>query len=192
MKIIIGLGNPTREYEATRHNIGFDAVTRLCDDYNIRMDTRQHKALCGKGYIGGEKVLLVQPQTYMNLSGESVRAAADFYKVEAEDLIVLCDDINLEVGQLRVRPKGSAGGHNGLKNIIAHLGHDSFIRVKMGVGEKPRGYDLADYVLGHFPAGERKAMDEAVVRAAEAIRMILAQDVDAAMNAYNRKQNPQL
>lgn len=191
MKIIIGLGNPTREYEATRHNIGFDAVTRLCDDYNIRMDTRQHKALCGKGYIGGEKVLLVQPQTYMNLSGESVRAAADFYKVEAEDLIVLCDDINLEVGQLRVRPKGSAGGHNGLKNIIAHLGHDSFIRVKMGVGEKPRGYDLADYVLGHFPAGERKAMDEAVVRAAEAIRMILAQDVDAAMNAYNRKQNPQ-
>ena len=174
MKIIIGLGNPTREYEATRHNIGFDAVTRLCDDYNIRMDTRQHKALCGKGYIGGEKVLLVQPQTYMNLSGESVRAAADFYKVEAEDLIVLCDDINLEVGQLRVRPKGSAGGHNGLKNI--------------GVGEKPEGWDLADYVLGRFTKEENEILRETLGRVSKACEKIIVEGVDSAMNEFNRKK----
>ncbi len=188
MKIIIGLGNPTREYEATRHNIGFDAVTRLCDDYNIRMDTRQHKALCGKGYIGGEKVLLVQPQTYMNLSGESVRSAADFYKVEAEDLIVLCDDINLEVGQLRVRPKGSAGGHNGLKNIILHLGTQEFTRIRIGVGEKPEGWDLADYVLGRFTKEENEILRETLGRVSKACEKIIVEGVDSAMNEFNRKK----
>ncbi len=138
--------------------------------------------------MAGKKCILAKPQTFMNLSGESVRELIDYYKAdETAQLIVISDDISLDVGQLRIRKKGSAGGHNGLKNIIAHLGHDSFIRIKMGVGEKPGGYDLADYVLGHFSVGERGIMNEAAARAAEAIRMIITQDADAAMNAYNRK-----
>lgn len=188
MYIIVGLGNPGKEYVNTRHNIGFDVIDKLAETENISVIEKKHKALIGKGYVAGEKCVLVKPQTYMNLSGESVRQILDYYKVdETEGLIVISDDISLEVGALRIRKKGSAGGHNGLKNIIAHLGHDTFKRVKMGVGEKPKGYDLADYVLGHFSAGERKTMDDAAKRAVEAICMMIAQDVDAAMNAYNRK-----
>lgn len=188
MFIIVGLGNPGKEYVNTRHNIGFDVIDKLAETENISVLEKKHKALIGKGYVAGEKCVLVKPQTYMNLSGESVRQILDYYKVdETEGLIVISDDTSLDVGALRIRKKGSAGGHNGLKNIIAHLGHDTFKRVKMGVGEKPKGYDLADYVLGHFSAGERKTMDDAAKRAVEAIRMMIAQDVDAAMNAFNRK-----
>lgn len=188
MYIIVGLGNPGKEYVNTRHNIGFDVIDKLAETENISVLEKKHKALIGKGYVAGEKCVLVKPQTYMNLSGESVRQILDYYKVdETEGLIVISDDTSLDVGALRIRKKGSAGGHNGLKNIIAHLGHDTFKRVKMGVGEKPKGYDLADYVLGHFSAGERKTMDDAAKRAVEAIRMMIAQDVDVAMNAFNRK-----
>ena len=188
MYIIVGLGNPGKEYVNTRHNIGFDVIDKLAETENISVLEKKHKALIGKGYVAGEKCVLVKPQTYMNLSGESVRQILDYYKVdETEGLIVISDDTSLDVGALRIRKKGSAGGHNGLKNIIAHLGHDTFKRVKMGVGEKPKGYDLADYVLGYFSAGERKTMDDAAKRAVEAIRMMIAQDVDAAMNAFNRK-----
>ena len=145
MYIIVGLGNPERKYAATRHNIGFDAITRLCDDYNISLNSKEHKAICGKGYIEGEKVLLAQPQTYMNLSGESVRSLVDFYKIDPEEeLIVIYDDINLDVGRLRIRRKGSAGGHNGIKSLISHLGTDNFKRVRIGVGNKPPEWDLAD------------------------------------------------
>lgn len=188
MYIIVGLGNPGKQYENTRHNIGFDVIDKLAEEENAAVLEKKHKAVIGKGYVAGQKCILAKPQTFMNLSGESVRELLDYYKVdETTQLIVISDDISLDVGQLRIRKKGSAGGHNGLKNIIAHLGHDSFIRIKMGVGEKPKGYDLADYVLGHFPAGERKLMNEAAARAVEAIRMIITQDADAAMNAYNRK-----
>ena len=188
MYIIVGLGNPKKEYENTRHNIGFDVIDKLAEEENIAVLERKHKAVIGKGYVAGQKCVLAKPQTFMNLSGESVRELIDYYKVdETTELIVISDDISLEVGQLRIRKKGSAGGHNGLKNIIAHLGHDNFMRVKMGVGEKPKGWDLADYVLGHFTSDERKTMDEAAERAADAIRMMITQDVDAAMNAYNRK-----
>lgn len=188
MYIIVGLGNPGKQYENTRHNIGFDVIDKLAEEENAAVLEKKHKAIIGKGYVAGQKCILAKPQTFMNLSGESVRELLDYYKVdETTQLIVISDDISLDVGQLRIRKKGSAGGHNGLKNIIAHLGHDSFIRIKMGVGEKPKGYDLADYVLGHFPAGERKLMNEAAARAVEAIRMIITQDADAAMNAYNRK-----
>lgn len=187
MKIIIGLGNPTREYQATRHNVGFDAVTRICDDFNIRLDTKEHKALCGRGYIGGEKVILAQPQTYMNLSGESVRALVDYYKLTSEDIIVICDDINLDVGQLRVRKKGSAGGHNGLKNIIALLGTQEFTRIRVGVGEKPEKWDLADYVLGRFPKEEEPVIREALARVSKACECIITDGVEAAMNRYNQK-----
>ena len=188
MYIIVGLGNPKREYENTRHNIGFDVIDRLAEQENIAVLEKKHKALIGKGYVAGQKCILAKPQTFMNLSGESVRELIDYYKVdEKEELIVISDDISLEVAQIRVRKKGSAGGHNGLKNIISHLGHDQFMRVKMGVGEKPKGYDLADYVLGHFSEKERALMDEAASRATDAIRTILTDGVDKAMNDFNRK-----
>lgn len=188
MYIIAGLGNPKKEYNNTRHNIGFDVIERIADQENIGILEKKHKALIGKGYIEGQKVILAKPQTFMNLSGESVRELVDYYKVdETSELIVISDDISLDVGQLRIRKKGSAGGHNGLKNIISHLGHDIFIRVKMGVGEKPKGYDLADYVLGHFDKKERAIMDEALERAADAVRLIIREDADVAMNHFNRK-----
>ena len=145
MKIIAGLGNPTREYEHTRHNIGFDVVDRLAKQYNISITEKKHKGLCGKGLIEGERVLLLKPQTFMNLSGESIQAAVDFYKLDPEeDVIVIYDDIALDAGRIRVRGKGSAGGHNGMKNIIAHLGTQVFPRVRVGVGAKPADWGLVD------------------------------------------------
>lgn len=188
MYIIAGLGNPDRQYQNTRHNIGFDVIDAIAAEYDIAMGERKHKAVIGKGYIAGHKVVLVKPQTYMNLSGESVRAVIDFYKVdEKQELIVVSDDVSLDVGRIRIRKKGSAGGHNGLKNIIQHLGHDEFMRVRMGVGEKPQGRDLADYVLGHFVPKDREVMDESVKNAAAAIEVIITQGPDAAMNLYNKK-----
>ena len=188
MYIIVGLGNPGRQYENTRHNIGFDVIERLAGQEHIVVLEKRHRAIIGKGFVEGQKCILAKPQTFMNLSGECVRQLLDYYKVdETTGLIVVSDDVSLEVGQIRIRKKGSAGGHNGLKNIIAHLGHDSFIRVKMGVGEKPQGYDLADYVLGHFTSQERKVMDQAAERAAEALCAIIARGTDAAMNEFNGK-----
>ncbi|MDE7252359.1 MAG: aminoacyl-tRNA hydrolase [Acetatifactor sp.] len=188
MYIIVGLGNPGKEYQNTRHNIGFDVIDKLAEEEGFSVLEKKHKAIIGKGYVGGQKCVLAKPQTFMNLSGESVRELIDYYKVdESSELIVISDDISLDVGQIRVRKKGSAGGHNGLKNIISHLGHGDFMRVKMGVGEKPKGWDLADYVLGHFSGPERKMMDEAALHAVEAIRMMVAGEADAAMNQYNTK-----
>lgn len=187
MFLIVGLGNPGVEYAATRHNIGFDMITYLSDKYNIPVNSREGKALVGKGILAGEKVMLAQPQTYMNLSGESVRALMDYYKIDIEDLLVIYDDISLDVGQLRIRKKGSAGGHNGIKNVILHLGHDTFQRIKIGVGEKPKGYDLADYVLGHFSGEELAIMKESLEKVCGAVELMLEGDVDAAMNQYNKK-----
>ena len=167
MYIIAGLGNPGSKYAHTRHNAGFESIERLADKYRIDISTKKFQALCGSGIIDGQKVLLLKPQTYMNLSGESIRAACDFFKIDPEEeLIVLYDDISLEPGQLRIRKKGSAGGHNGMKSIIQHLGTQVFKRVKIGVGEKPAGYDLADYVLGHFSKEDWGEMTEAFDRAA--------------------------
>jgi PTH1 family peptidyl-tRNA hydrolase len=186
MYIIVGLGNIGRQYENTRHNIGFAVIDRLAAQENIDVLEKKHKAVIGKGVVAGARCILAKPTTFMNLSGESVRELLDYYKADEEtELIVISDDISLDVGKLRIRKKGSAGGHNGLKNIIAHLGHDRFIRIKMGVGEKPKGWDLADYVLGHFTDEERKAMDEAAERAADAIRRIISSDADTAMNEFN-------
>jgi PTH1 family peptidyl-tRNA hydrolase len=188
MFIIVGLGNPTNEYAGTRHNVGFDVIDTLADKYNISVTERKSRAFCGKGIIGGQKVLLVKPQTYMNLSGESLRGIVDFYKVDTEtELLVIYDDISLDVGQLRIRKKGSAGGHNGIKNIIQHLGSNVFLRIKVGVGEKPKEYDLVDYVLGHFSKGEKEIMEQGYKQAVEAIEMILQGDIEAAMNVYNKK-----
>ena len=191
MYIIAGLGNPTKQYEDTRHNVGFDVIDRIADEYNISVETRKGKALTGTGIIAGRKVLLAKPQTYMNLSGESLRALTDFYKIDIEtELLVIYDDISLDVGQLRIRKKGSAGGHNGIKNIIANLGTDVFPRIKIGVGEKPKKYDLADYVLGHFSKEDRELMEEGYDRADHAVGMILNGEIEAAMNQYNRKVKP--
>ncbi len=186
MYIIVGLGNPGREYAGTRHNVGFGVLDRLAEKENIAILEKKHKAVIGKGIISGQKCILAKPLTYMNLSGESVRQMIDYYKVdETAELIVVSDDISLEPGQIRIRKKGCAGGHNGLKNIIAHLGHDSFIRVKMGVGEKPKGWDLADYVLGRFSQKDAEAVEEAADRAADAVRMVISEGPDAAMNSFN-------
>lgn len=189
MFIIVGLGNPSKEYEGTRHNAGFEVIDRIADKYNISVDTKKHRALIGKGIIGGQKVILAKAQTFMNLSGESVRSLLDYYKVDEEqEFIVIYDDISLDNGQIRIRAKGSAGGHNGIKNIIAHLGGQVFPRVKVGVGEKPSKYDLADYVLGHFSKEEQVLMDEGYAHAVHAVEMILEGDISAAMNEYNRKK----
>jgi PTH1 family peptidyl-tRNA hydrolase len=188
MFIIVGLGNPTAEYAGTRHNVGFDVIDQIADKYNISVTERKHRAFCGKGIIGGQKVILVKPQTYMNLSGESVRSVLGFYKVDVEtELLVIFDDISLDVGQLRIRKKGSAGGHNGIKNIIQHLGTNVFHRIKVGVGEKPKDYDLADYVLGHFSKGEKEQMEEGYKKAVNAVELMLQGEVDAAMNEFNKK-----
>ena len=184
MFLIVGLGNPGKEYETTRHNAGFMVIDALADKLGADVSEKKHKGLCGKAVIGGQKCILLKPQTYMNSSGESIRAAADYFKIATEDIIVIYDDISLAPGQLRVRAKGSAGGNNGIKSIIAHLGTQEFPRVRVGVGEKPSRMDLADYVLGHFTKDERVIMDKACERAADAIRMIISEDADAAMNQY--------
>ena len=186
MFIIAGLGNPTREYEGTRHNVGFDVIDRLAVRYNIDVDVKKHRALIGKGMIAGQKVILAKPQTCMNLSGESIRSILDYYKVDPEtELIVIYDDISLEPGKIRIRKKGSAGGHNGIKNIIAQLGTQNFQRIKVGVGEKPKGWDLADYVLGHFSKEDRGLVDDALKRAAGAVELMVQGEVDQAMNQFN-------
>ena len=185
MYIIAGLGNPTREYEKTRHNVGFEVIDVLADRLGTTVEEKKFKGCYGRGIIGGQKGLLLKPQTFMNLSGESVRAAADFYKVDPEHIIIVYDDISLDVGQLRIRKKGSAGGHNGIKNIIAHLGTQEFPRIKVGVGDKPKKMDLADYVLSRFSKEDSAVMEDAFREAAGAVEMMIIQGADAAMNQFN-------
>ena len=189
MFVIVGLGNPDKKYEKTRHNIGFDVIDAIADKYNIAVKEKKHKALCGTGVIEGRKVLLVKPQTYMNLSGESVAEVIQFYKIDPEsEMMIIFDDISLAPGNIRVRKKGSAGGHNGIKSIIAHTGTQNFMRIKVGVGEKPDGWDLADHVLGHFSSEDRKKVDEAIKDAISAAVLMMQGDVEQAMNLYNAKK----
>lgn len=188
MYIIAGLGNPTYQYARTRHNIGFEVIDELADRNGIAMDLQKHRAVCGKGSIAGEKVILLQPQTYMNLSGESIQDAVRYYKINPkEELLVIFDDISLDVGRIRLRAKGSAGGHNVIKSIIACLGTDEFQRIKVGVGDKPKGWDLADYVLSRFNEEDRKTADESVERAAEAAECIIQKGIETAMNLFHSK-----
>ena len=187
MYIIVGLCNPGAKYEGTRHNVGWMAIDKLAAQYHIDIERKSFKGLIGRGLIGGQQVLLLKPLTFMNLSGESVRPAFDFYKVEPDHVLVISDDINLETGQLRIRKKGSAGGHNGLKNIILHLGTDQFPRVRIGVGG-PGRKDLKDFVLGHFQSDEKDLIDDAADRAAMAIVKMIEEGPEAAMNLYNMKK----
>lgn len=188
MIIIAGLGNPGKEYENTRHNAGFMVVDALAKKMNVDVTTYKHKALLGKGILAGQKVVLAKPQTFMNSSGESLRELFDYYKPNAEDeIIVIYDDITLDVGSIRVRKSGSAGGHNGMKSIIAHLGTQEFPRVRVGIGEKPARMDLKDWVLGHFPEAEKENLSKGIEDAAEAVEMLLKGEIDEAMNRFNRK-----
>ena len=189
MYCVVGLGNPEKRYENTRHNIGFTVIDEIAEEYCIAIRERGFKALYGKGVIEGQRVILVKPLTYMNLSGECVRAVTDYFKIDVEEkLIVISDDVSLEAGGIRIRKKGSAGGHNGLKNIILHLGTENFTRLRMGVGEKPKDWDLADYVLGHFPREEREKMGESVARAVKAVGVMVTEGPDKAMNVFNKKK----
>ncbi|MCI8891157.1 MAG: aminoacyl-tRNA hydrolase [Eubacterium sp.] len=190
MYMIAGLGNPTRQYEKTRHNIGFDTIDKIADAFHISMRDAKLKSVCGSGVIAGQKVLLLKPQTFMNNSGEAIRAALNFYKLDPEtQMLVIYDDISLEPGNLRIRLKGSAGGHNGIRSIIAHAGTQQFARMKIGVGHKPDGWDLADYVLGRFAKEEREAAEDAMKDAVQAAELIVAGDAAQAMNLYNKKKN---
>lgn len=189
MFLIVGLGNPSAKYKKTRHNIGFDVMDALADKYNIDMNQKKSKAVCGTGYIEGQKVILAKPQTFMNLSGDSVAPLINFFKLDpAADLIVVFDDISLEPGSIRIRKKGSAGGHNGIKDIIAKTGSDRFSRVRVGVGEKPAGWDLADYVLSCFSKEDRAMVEAAIDDAVSAIALMVQDETDEAMNRYNRKK----
>ena len=189
MYLIVGLGNPGRQYEATRHNMGFDVIDKLVEEYQVPQAGVKFNAMYGKRRIGGQPVNLMKPLSYMNLSGGPIREMANYFKIDPEtELIVIYDDIDLEPGQLRIRKKGSAGGHNGIKDIIRRLGTEKFIRIRVGVGAKPKDWDLADFVLGHFSDSDRKLVDEGINDAAEAVEMILSEGVDAAMNKYNRKK----
>ena len=184
--LIVGLGNPGEKYENTRHNVGFQVVDELAERQNAPVQKLKFKALTNLLTISGEKVLVMKPVTYMNLSGEAVRPAADFYKIPPERILVISDDTALDLGKLRIRTKGSAGGHNGLKNIIQHLGTDQFPRVKIGVGEKPHpDYDMADWVLSKFTGEDLKTIQAAVKKAADAVACYLENGPDKAMNRFN-------
>lgn len=188
MFVIAGLGNPGAKYEKTRHNVGFDVIDLLAEKYQIDVKERKYKALVGKGRIHNQPVVLVKPQTFMNLSGESVGEILHFYKLDPEqELLVISDDVTLEPGMIRVRRKGSAGGHNGLKNIIAHCGTDAFMRVKVGVGKLPPQGDMVAHVLGHFSQTDRKQVEESYQQALSAIEYMIDGEIDQAMNLFNRK-----
>ena len=186
MKIIAGLGNPTDQYKGTRHNVGYMVIDELARRNGINVNQHKFKSMAGAGYIGGQRVILLKPITFMNLSGQAIQPAVDFFKIDPEDLLVIYDDINLEPGMLRIRTKGGAGGHNGMKSIIYHLNSNAFPRIRMGVGAKPHPeYDLADWVLSGFSESEKKALEPAIDNACDAIRQIVAGEIDAAMNRYN-------
>lgn len=187
MILIIGLGNYGDRYAHTRHNAGFDTIDILAQRFNIRVDRARCQGLIGEGMIGNERVALVKPQTYMNLSGDCVQAAMHWYKVTPENTLVISDDIDLAVGQIRVRPFGGAGTHNGWRDILQKTGSDRFPRIRVGVGARPAQWDLADWVLSRYQGEEQKIMDESFLRAAEAAEHFVRHGINDAMNIYNRK-----
>ena len=189
MYVIAGLGNPKKEYDNTRHNIGFSIIDMLAEKTGISVSTAKHKGLLGAGYWNGQKILLVKPLTYMNLSGESIAEIVNFYKLDPEsEMLIIFDDISLAPGNIRVRKKGSAGGHNGIKSIISSVGTSNFMRIKVGVGEKPQGWDLADHVLGRFSGEDRARVEEAIRDAEDAAVLMIQGEADKAMNDFNAKK----
>lgn len=186
MYIVAGLGNPGKEYVGTRHNMGYEAIDAAAAKYDVKINREKFKGLYGEGRISGEKVLFIKPLTFMNLSGECIREFAEFFKIPNENIIIIYDDISLPTGKMRIRPKGSAGGHNGIKSIIYQLKTEVFPRIKIGVGAPENsGYDLADYVLGHFSKSEVETLIPVAVKAAEALEKIISKGCSAAMAEYN-------
>lgn len=187
MKLVVGLGNPDKKYEKTRHNCGFRAIDFYAEKNNLTFKSKFKGMYCEQ-LVNNERLILLKPQTYMNLSGESVIKFVKYYNIDLKDLIIIYDDIDFEVGTFKIKRNGSAGGHNGIKNIISHLGTNEFPRVKVGVGAKPQGGDLVNHVLGHFSKEDEKKMDEVLDEAVAAVETIVTQDVDVAMNRFNAKK----
>ena len=187
MYIIVGLGNPGDKYEKTRHNVGFNVIDILAKEYGISVSKIKHKALIGEGRVGSEKVLLVKPQTYMNLSGETLIDIYNYYKVDMENIIVIYDDIDLDVGKIRIRKKGSGGTHNGMRSIIKCLGSNEFPRVRVGISKPKNGQDLADFVLSRFSKEDEKSLQESFENSVAAVDCAIRNDLDLAMNRYNMK-----
>ncbi|WP_018248276.1 aminoacyl-tRNA hydrolase [Orenia marismortui] len=184
MKLIVGLGNPGAKYNLTRHNAGFMVIDSLAKEYVVNVNSKEKQALVAKLHIGREKVILAKPQTFMNNSGQSVRALADYYNIDTQDIMVIYDDLDLEVGRIRVRPKGGHGGHNGIKSIIDHLGQKKFARLRVGIG-RPEYGTVTDYVLGKFSREESKKVNKTLEEAVEAIKLYLESDLNDVMNKYN-------
>lgn len=187
MKLIVGLGNPTERYARTRHNIGFRVVERFCDEHRIALDGRKWNAVWGQGTVGGEKVVVLEPQTYMNLSGEAAGAAMRFFKVDVTDVVAVHDELDLPFGRIQIKKGGGAAGHNGLKSLTSHLGGPDYLRLRVGITRPPPKWDVADYVLSNFTGAEEKELDDVVSRAVDALDRIVTEGVTAAMNVVNQK-----
>lgn len=185
MYLIVGLGNPESDYAKTRHNMGFNVINKLAEKFNIDVNKTKFKALYGTGIINGEKVVLVKPQTFMNLSGEAVQEFVNFYKIEEKDILIVYDDIDTVPGKIRIRKSGSAGTHNGMKSVVECLNSESFARIRVGIGMPENKGDLINYVIGHIPEEDVKELEIGVNKAAESIEIILKEGIDKAMNAYN-------
>ncbi len=185
MYLIVGLGNPEEEYSNTRHNMGFDTINKIAKQYNIEVNKNKFKGLCGSGIIENKKVILLKPQTYMNLSGESIKETMDFYKIKKENLIIIYDDIDLEAGIIKIRKKGGPGTHNGMKSVISNIKTQEFARVRVGIGKPERKEQLIEYVIGKIPDKDQKTLDEATTKSKEALIEIIKNGVDIAMNKFN-------
>lgn len=185
MYLIVGLGNPEEEYNNTRHNMGFDTINKIAKQYNIEVNKNKFKGLCGSGIIENEKVILLKPQTYMNISGESIKETMDFYKIQKENLIIIYDDIDLEAGIIKIRKKGGSGTHNGMKSVISTIKTQEFARVRVGIGKPERKDQLIEYVIGKIPKEDQKILDEATTKSKEALIEIIKNGVDIAMNKFN-------
>lgn len=188
MYLVVGLGNPESDYSKTRHNMGFNVINQLSEELNIEVNKSKFKGLFGSGMLGQEKVILLKPQTFMNLSGESVIEAMNFYKISAEELIIIYDDIDIEPGNIRIRKNGSAGTHNGMKSIIEHIKTENFARIRVGIGKPQNNIDMISHVIGHIPDEELSKLNEGVECAKEAVIEILKKDINSAMNKFNKKK----
>lgn len=185
MKLVVGLGNPGKKYEGTRHNIGFDCVDHCAEQLNIELNEAKFKGIFGKGIVNGQKVILLKPLTYMNLSGESVRALMDYYQIELEDVLIIYDDLDLPTGKIRLRQKGSAGGHNGIKSLIAHLGTQEFKRIRVGIDRPTSGESIVNYVLGTYHPDERQAVTDSIEQTKNAVKAWMSSPFLQVMNEFN-------
>ncbi len=190
MKLVVGLGNPGRKYQATRHNIGFEVIRKLAEQHGAGSPRSKFEGRLQECLIGGERTLLLMPQTYMNLSGRSVRQAVDFFKLSTGDLLLVCDDFNLPLGTLRLRARGTDGGQKGLADVIQQMGADRFSRLRFGVGPVPDRWEAADFVLGRFDSNEQQLADQQVQRACDAVKIWISEGIDQAMNQFNGGQLP--